>query len=122
MTQSLLLDPQPGRGRYTKSIVVTRLNTIRSFLAAAWDAYRTARQGKAGLARRQQERLRDTVAYARTHSAYLANLYRDVPKALTDTTQLPVVTKAEMMHHFDQWVTDPLVRRSRWRRSSLIPR
>ena len=55
--------------------------------------------------------MRDTVAYARTHSEYLANLYRDVPTALTDTTQLPVVTKLEMMRHFDQYVTDPVVRR-----------
>ena len=109
MTQSLLPDPQPGRGRYAKGVVVTRLNTSRRFLAAAWDAYRTARHGEAGLSRRQQDRLRDLVAYARTHSAYFADLYRDVPGALTDVTQLPVVTKAEMMRHFDQWVTDPSV-------------
>ena len=30
---------------------------------------------------------------------------------MTDVTQLPVVTKAEMMRHFDQWVTDPSVNR-----------
>ena len=109
--QSLLPDPQPSRGRYAKGVVVSRLNTIRSFLAAGWDAYRAARQGEAGLSRRQQERLRDLVAYARAHSAYFADLYRDVPEVVTDVAQLPVVTKAEMMHHFDQWVTDPSVNR-----------
>lgn len=111
MTQSLLLDLQPDRGRYAKGVVVTRLKAIRSSLAAGWDAYKTARQGEAGLARRQQERLRDLVAYARTHSAYFADLYRDVPEAFADVTQLPVVTKVEMMRHFDQWVTDPSVKR-----------
>ena len=53
--------------------------------------------------------MRDLVAYARTHSAYFADLYRDVPEVVTDVAQLPVVTKAEMMRHFDQWVTDPSV-------------
>jgi phenylacetate-CoA ligase len=107
--QSLLPDPQPGRGRYAKGVVVTRLNTSRRFLAAAWDAYRTARHGEAGLSRRQQDRPRDFAAYARTHSAYFADLYRDVPEVVTDVAQLPVVTKAEMMRRFDQWVTDPSV-------------
>jgi len=86
-----------------------RVSIIRSFLTAGWDAYRTAKQGQAGLARRQQERLRDLVAYARNHSAYFADLYRDVPDVVTDAAQLPVVTKANLMHHFDQWVTDPSV-------------
>ena len=34
-----------------------------------------------------------------------------MPATLTDVTQLPVVTKAEMMSHFDQWLTDPTVNR-----------
>ena len=82
-----------------------------TWLTASWDAYRTAREGEAGIARRQQERLRDIVAYARTHSPYYANRYRDAPEALSDIRQLPAVTKAEMMSHFDQWVTDPSVAR-----------
>ena len=51
------------------------------------------------------------MAYARTHSPYYANRYRDAPEALSDIRQLPAVTKAEMMSHFDQWVTDPSVAR-----------
>ena len=42
-----------------------------------------------GIARRQQERLRDLVAYARTHSEYLADLYRDVPTRSTDRRSFP---------------------------------
>ena len=51
------------------------------------------------------------MAYARTHSAHLAGRYRNVPESVPDVAQLPVVTKAEMMRHFDKWVTDPLVNR-----------
>jgi phenylacetate-coenzyme A ligase PaaK-like adenylate-forming protein len=55
--------------------------------------------------------LRVIVAYVRAHSTYFADRYRDVPDDLSDATQLPVVTKAEMMRNFDQWVTDPSVHR-----------
>ena len=87
------------------------VDAVRNLLSASWDAYRVGKQGQAGIARRQQERLCDIVAYARAHSAYFAGRYRDVPEVVTDVAQLPVVTKAEMMCHFDQWVTDPLVNR-----------
>lgn len=81
------------------------------FLTASWDAWKTAHEGNPGIASREQARLRTLVSYARTHSSYFANLYRDVPEPCTDPGQLPVVTKAEMMAHFDDWVTDPAVTR-----------
>ncbi len=84
-------------------------NDQATFLSASWNAWRAAREGKQGIAQRRQERLRALVAYARTHSRYFADVYRDVPEQLTDVRQLPVVTKAEMMSHFDEWVTDPAV-------------
>ena len=77
------------------------------------DAYRTVRQGRAGVARRQQRRLQDLVAYARTYSPYYRDLYRNVPERLSSPGQLPVVTKAELMSRFDDWVTDPAVTRTR---------
>ncbi len=76
-----------------------------------WQTYRAGRDGRAGIARRQQQRLRDLVSYARTHSTYLAERYRDVPQKLTDITQLPTVTKTDLMSHFDEWMTDPAVHR-----------
>ena len=82
-----------------------------TFVATSWDACRTYGEGEAGIARRQLERLRNIVSYARTHSAYLANRYRNIPEPVADIRQLPVVTKEEMMSHFDEWVTDPLVNR-----------
>ena len=81
------------------------------FLAASWDARRTAREGTDGITRRQQERLQALVSYARAHSSYFAERYRGVPEPCTDIRQLPMVTKTEMMSHFDEWVTDPEVSR-----------
>jgi len=80
-----------------------------TFLAASWDAWKAAREGKQGIARRQQERLQALVSSAHTSSRYYADLYRDVPEQVTDVSQLPVVTKAELMRHFDDWVTDPAI-------------
>jgi phenylacetate-CoA ligase len=84
-------------------------NDQATFLSASWDAWRAAREGKQGIAQRQQERLRALVFYARRHSRYIADVYREVPEQLTNVRQLPVMTKAEMMSHFDDWVTDPAV-------------
>jgi hypothetical protein len=83
-----------------------------TYIGALCDAYRTARQGQAGVARRQQQRLQDLVAYARAHSPYYTQLYRDAPQPVSEIRQLPVVTKAELMSHFDDWVTDPAVTRA----------
>jgi phenylacetate-CoA ligase len=84
-------------------------NKQPSFLTASWDAWRTARKGKERIAQRQQERLQELVTFARSRSRYYAHVYRDVPEQVTDVTQLPVVTKAELMSHFDEWVTDPVI-------------
>lgn len=53
------------------------------------------RAGTPAIARRQQARLRTLVSYARAHSRYFADRYRDVLEPCTDSGQLPVVTKAE---------------------------
>lgn len=86
-----------------------RISDVLELVRAGWDTYQAGRQGHAGIARRQQERLRVIVAYVRAHSTYFADRYRDTPDAVSDVTLLPVVTKAEMMRDFDQWVTDPSV-------------
>lgn len=86
------------------------INGLKYF-PTVWDTYQAGRQGHPGIARRQLERLRSLVSYARVHSTYFADRYRDIPLTLTSVTQLPAVTKAEMMNHFDEWVTDPAVRR-----------
>ena len=81
------------------------------FLSTSWDAWRAVRVGTPGITQRQHERLRALVSYARTHSKYFADLYQAVAEPCPDLGQLPVTTKAEMMRHFDDWVTDQAVTR-----------
>jgi hypothetical protein len=83
-----------------------------TYFGASWDAYRAGREGGEDIARRQRQRLRDLVAYARTCSPYYKQLYRHVPEPVSNISQLPVMTKAELMRQFDRWVTDPAVTRA----------
>ncbi|ADU00349.1 MULTISPECIES: phenylacetate--CoA ligase family protein [Mycolicibacterium] len=88
---------------------MSRLEYTRAII----DAYRASREGAAGIDRRQQQRLREIVAYARAHSPHYRRLYHDAPESISRIDQLPPVTKAELMSHFDDWVTDPAVAKER---------
>ncbi len=72
----------------------------------------TARYRKMDAATReslQKERLRAMVAWAKKNSPYYARLYRDVPEDFK-LSDLPPVSKADLMAHFDEWVTDQCVK------------
>lgn len=56
------------------------------------------------LARRRLELL---VAYARERSPFYRERYSPLPRGEAALAALPVVTKAELMSRFDDWVTDP---------------
>ncbi len=58
------------------------------------------------VAERQRARLAEAVAYARTHSPYYRELYRDLPERVEDPTLLPVTSKKKLMARFDDWATD----------------
>ena len=53
----------------------------------------------------QQERFRSLVIYARENSPYYARLYGGLPKDYL-LSELPPVSKRELMDHWDEWVTD----------------
>ena len=59
---------------------------------------------------RRRERLAELVRHARSRSAFYRDLYRDVDDDAIELERLPVVDKAQVMEHFDDVVTDPLVR------------
>lgn len=82
-----------------------------TMMTAAYDAWRAAKGGKGAIAARQSRRLAELVAHARKHSRFFAEKYRHLPEQITDVTQLPVVTKREMMARFEDWVTDPAITR-----------
>lgn len=73
------------------------------------DTRRMTRQGQAAVVQRQRDRLADLVGYAREHSVYYRNRYRELPARVEDPSLLPVTHKAELMAHFDAWVSDPAV-------------
>jgi len=58
------------------------------------------------VAQRQHARLAKMVAFARAHSPYYRELYRDLPERIEDLTLLPVTSKRELMARFDDWATD----------------
>ena len=60
----------------------------------------------------QMARLNEIVAYARQHSRVYAESYQGLPQTITSLEQLPVVSKADLMPRFEDWVTDPAVSRT----------
>src|SRR6185369_2229388 len=60
----------------------------------------------------QSERLANLVAFARARSPFYRRTYAALPARVSDVEALPVVTKRELMASFDDWVTDPAVRKA----------
>jgi phenylacetate-CoA ligase len=60
----------------------------------------------------QQQRLRQLLQTARARSSYYREKFRHLDASSVRLEDIPVTTKAEMMTHFDQVVTDPAVTRS----------
>lgn len=75
----------------------------------ALDSLRAERGGSTGIEDRQERRVRDLVAFARTASPYYRQRYAGLPTGVAELTRLPPGTKSDLMAHFDQWVTDPAV-------------
>jgi len=96
---------------------VTRA-TVRSALMA-WEAWRFRRGDDGAISRRQQARLQTLVRHARTASPYYRGLYRNVPPGPVPLASLPVVSKRDLMAHFDDWVTDPEITIASLRRDFL---
>lgn len=81
----------------------------------AWDLLRAEREGAEGLRQRREVRLARLLQHARAHSPFYRELHRGVvggrgvagaPAGVT-LADLPVVTKADLMAGFDDWVADP---------------
>ncbi len=86
---------------------------VAQSLEAAWDVWLSMHWGARHVEQIAQQRLRQLVAIARERSPFYRNLYRGIPWGECRLSQLPVVTKSELMAHFDAAVTDPDVTRER---------
>ena len=89
-----------------------------SFLDAGWrcagfmsDAYWAQSGGRAVIERLQAERIERLIAFTRRNSRYYRNRWAHLPARDLRLADLPPVRKAELMAHFDDWVTDPAVTR-----------
>lgn len=78
----------------------------QTLLSLVRDVRRAKKEGPDGIAVRQTARLREMIAFAREHSPYYRELYRDLPEDVSDPAQLPVTSKQQLMPRFNEWVTD----------------
>ncbi|MEG1359700.1 MAG: AMP-binding protein [Clostridia bacterium] len=53
----------------------------------------------------QQRRLMELVAYAKSNSPYFSKRYQGIEEGMP-LSALPTTNKAELMEHFDEWMTD----------------
>lgn len=60
----------------------------------------------------QRKRLRELISYAKTNSPYYAELYQGFDED-TPLVNLPTTGKADLMKHFDRWMTDRAVTREK---------
>ena len=86
---------------------------VAQSLEAAWDAWWSMHWGARYVEQVAQRRLRQLVAITRERSRYYRDLYRGLPQTEYRLSELPVVTKGELMAHFDEAVTDPDLSRHR---------
>jgi phenylacetate-CoA ligase len=79
-------------------------------LTTALDVWQTKLGGSSSLLPRQQQRLQTMIAFARSHSPFYQQLYQHLPECIEQLSDLPPVTKRDLMAHFDEWVTDRQVK------------
>lgn len=87
------------------------LATIRR---ALWTMrqFRASRAKPEAVRRSQDERFRALLRHAVAHSAFYRDKYRGIDVERCAVTDLPTVTKGELMANFDRVVTDPAVTRA----------
>lgn len=76
-----------------------------------WQVWRDRRGDRARVLARQRARITELVAFAQQRSPFYRAQYRDLARDFR-LTDLPPVDKAQLMARFDEWVTDPAVRRA----------
>ena len=77
-----------------------------------WQVWWTRAAGRPAIEGVSEERFAALVRFARGHSPFYRDAYRSVPPLVLAPEMLPVVTKRALMERFDDWVTDPAIRRS----------
>lgn len=95
----------------------SKLSSRQIFL----ETWQAGRNHGAAVQSLQKQRLADIVQYARSHSRFYAELYRDLPDPVDDIRLLPVVQKSDLMARFEDWVTDDDLHLDELRRFTADP-
>ena len=82
---------------------------MTGMFATVIDLLRARRRGAGGYLPRRRARLDELVRYARANLAFYQRFYAEVPATGTRLTDLPPVTKRQLMAAFDDWVCDPRI-------------
>ena len=83
------------------------------WVSRLWTVWWTRSSGRTGIDAARRRRLDALVRFARARSRFYQDLYQGFPEEQGEgLTQLPVVTKAALMAHFDDWVTDRAITRT----------
>lgn len=90
------------------SVVMNLMDPVRTG-AIALDVMAVNQSPAAAVALRQTARLRQVVAAAQEGSRLYAQRLRGFDPRMLSLTALPVVTRAELMHRFTEWVSDPVL-------------
>ncbi len=72
----------------------------------------TRNEGPGAIDGARATRFRALVEFARQHSRFYADAYREIPHDAVQPQNVPVVTKRALMARFDDWVTDAAVTRA----------
>ena len=84
---------------------------IAGFPGLLWDILRAGRGRPEDTVLRQQSRLRRLIEFARSASVFYRERYAAHPRGARDLSELPPVTKSDLMGNFDGWATDPAITR-----------
>ncbi len=74
-----------------------------------WDLWLSTHKDAETIKAIQQARTLNMIAFARSHSRYYQKHYAHLPSEIDSLQQVPVVKRADLMEHFDEWITDPSV-------------
>ena len=98
--------------RMTQERLATRIRNLGNRLAVfgwAIDSRLALAGGISALDRRARLRQQAIVHWARVASPFYRELYRGLPPRIEHFSDLPPVTKPQLMARFDDWLTDPAV-------------
>jgi phenylacetate-CoA ligase len=77
-----------------------------------WQVWWARNGGLSAVEGARRDRFATLVQFARQHSPFYREIYRDVPSNVSSPDALPVVTKRALMARFEEWVTDTAIKRS----------